>query len=146
MSANGEIYNYKEVLDDGIYQPLTGSDCESIIPLYLAKGEDMLSSLRGMFAFFLYDKRDDSFFVARDHIGIIPLYIGWGDDGSVWIASEMKALVAECRTLKVFPPGHHYSSKTGSFTQWYTPVWRTLKEVYAAVQCTVAQECTQVLL
>ncbi|CAM9141565.1 unnamed protein product [Ascophyllum nodosum] len=130
LSANGEIYNYQEVLEDEdiSYQPLTGSDCESIIPLYLAKGEGMLNVLRGMFSFFIYDKRDDSFFVARDHIGIIPLYIGWGDDGSVWVASEMKALVAGCRTLKLFPPGHYYSSKTGTFTQWYNPVWRTLKE------------------
>lgn len=73
-------------------QPLTGSDCEAIIPLYLKKGpsNDFLNELRGMFAFFIYDKRDDSFFVARDHVGIVPLYIGWGDDGSVWVSSEMK--------------------------------------------------------
>lgn len=76
-----------------IFQPLTGSDCESIIPLYLEKGEDFLNDLRGMFAFIIYDKRNDSFFAARDHIGIIPLYIGWGDDGSIWIGSEMKVLL-----------------------------------------------------
>lgn len=69
---------------------MTGSDCEAIIPLYMKKGQDFLNDLKGMFAFFIYDKRDDSFFVARDHVGIIPLYIGWGDDGSVWISSEMK--------------------------------------------------------
>ncbi|CAN0315543.1 unnamed protein product [Ectocarpus sp. 6 AP-2014] len=126
LSANGEIYNYQELLSDE--EPLTGSDCESIIPLYMKKGADFLNDLRGMFAFFIYDKRDDSFFVARDHVGIIPLYIGWGDDGSVWISSEMKALVQGCRSLRAFPPGHSYSSKTGDFTQWYNPVWRTLKE------------------
>ncbi|CAM9893686.1 unnamed protein product, partial [Ectocarpus sp. 12 AP-2014] len=117
LSANGEIYNYQELLSDE--EPLTGSDCESIIPLYMKKGADFLNDLRGMFAFFIYDKRDDSFFVARDHVGIIPLYIGWGDDGSVWISSEMKALVQGCRSLRAFPPGHSYSSKTGDFTQWY---------------------------
>ena len=82
-------------------QPLTGSDCEAIIPLYLKKGQDCLNELRGMFAFFIYDKRDDSFFVARDHVGIIPLYIGWGDDGSVWISSEMKVGWLELRVLKL---------------------------------------------
>lgn len=126
LSANGEIYNYEELLHD--YKPLTGSDCESIIPLYLEKGEDFLNDLRGMFAFIIYDKRNDSFFAARDHIGIIPLYIGWGDDGSIWIGSEMKALVSNCRVLKAFPPGHSYSSKTGKFTQWYNPVWRSIVE------------------
>eukprot|EP00904_Undaria_pinnatifida_P008512 jgi/Undpi1/4791/HiC_scaffold_19.g08144.m1 len=130
LSANGEIYNYVEVFKSGEtdYKPLTGSDCEAIIPLYLKKGQDCLNELRGMFAFFIYDKRDDSFFVARDHVGIIPLYIGWGDDGSVWISSEMKGLASECRGLKAFPPGHSYSSKTGVFSLWYNPVWRTIKE------------------
>ena len=82
-------------------QPLTGSDCEAIIPMYMKKGADFLNDLRGMFAFFIYDKRDDSFFVARDHVGIIPLYIGWGDDGSVWISSEMKVGARATSTVLV---------------------------------------------
>ncbi|CAM9916563.1 unnamed protein product, partial [Discosporangium mesarthrocarpum] len=130
LSANGEIYNYKELYQQlsTPYEPVTGSDCEAIIPMYLEKGMDFLNYLRGMFAFFIYDERDDSFFAARDHLGIVPLYIGWKNDGSVWISSEMKALVHDCRTLKVFPPGHYYSSKLKGFTMWYNPIYRQLKE------------------
>ncbi|CAM9810950.1 unnamed protein product, partial [Hapterophycus canaliculatus] len=90
LSANGEVYNYKDLLSTE-EAPLTGSDCEAIIPMYMkTKGPEFLNDLRGMFSFLIYDKNDDSFFVARDHVGIIPLYIGWGDDGSVWVSSEMK--------------------------------------------------------
>lgn len=61
-----------------------------VIPLYLKHGRDFPNLLRGMFSFVLYDERDDSFFVIRDHMGITPLYIGYGTDGSVWFASELK--------------------------------------------------------
>ena len=120
VAANGELYNYKELfLSEEIstlnYTPRTGSDCEVIIPLYMKYGKDLANYLRGMFAFVLYDELTDSFIAVRDHIGIIPLYIGYGADGSVWFASEMKAFSDECCRIESFPPGHLYDSSTNSF-------------------------------
>ena len=79
--------------------------------------------LRGMFALIIYDTSDKAYYAIRDHVGINPLYIGYGADGSVWFASEMKALNSSCARFEVFPPGHFYSSKTGTFTRWYAPDW-----------------------
>jgi len=130
VAANGEIYNYKE-LYDGLkvdYKPKTGSDCEVILPLYEEHGAtiELPKKLRGMFSFILYDRKNDLFLIARDHIGITPLYIGWGNDGSIYIASEMKSLIGECSKFQQFPPGHIYVSKgenAGKFQRWYTPAW-----------------------
>merc|ERR1712098_203976 len=101
------------------------SDCEVLVHLYQESGPEFLSKwqVRGMFAFVLYDEERDSYIVARDAIGIIPLYMGHGRDGSVWIASEMKALVDHCETFECFPPGHVYDSKTGKTTPWHTTSW-----------------------
>lgn len=130
VAANGEIYNYKE-LYNGLkepYKPQSGSDCEVILPLYAEHGPvpRMVSSMQGMFSFILYDKKDDSYLVVRDHIGITPLYIGWGNDGSVYVASELKALHTKCSKFQQFPPGHMYSNKgptPNEFVRWYTPTW-----------------------
>lgn len=131
VAVNGEIYNYKDLYHHlkTPYVPKTGSDCEVILPLYAEHGPtpNMVNSLRGMFSFFLYDKTNDSFLVARDHIGITPLYIGWGNDGSVHISSELKALVSSCTKFQQFPPGHIFSNKgpnANEFIRWYTPQWR----------------------
>ena len=98
-----------------------------VIPLYLKHGRDFPNLLRGMFSFVLYDETADAFFVIRDHMGITPLYIGYGADGSVWFASEMKALVEGCARVEVFPPGHAYDSTLeggkGGLVRWYDPVW-----------------------
>ncbi|KAG5181263.1 asparagine synthase [Tribonema minus] len=128
LAVNGEIYNFKELYQNlhKSYTPKTGSDCEAIIPLYEQRGMDFINDLRGMFAFVIYDAKTGAFFAVRDHVGIVPLYIGWGDDGSVWIASEMKALAVECRRFRPFPPAHYWSSTTKEFTRWYNPGWRTL--------------------
>jgi len=127
VAANGEIYNYKELYENlkTPYKPKTGSDCETIVPLYMEHGAtvDLCRNLRGMFCFILYDKEQDSYMVARDHLGICPLYIGWGNDGSVWVASEMKSLVDECTKFQNFPPGHIWTSKKGDFERWFTPKW-----------------------
>lgn len=130
VAANGEIYNYKELYHhlEKKYEPQTGSDCEVILPLYEQHGAspEFLKSLRGMFCFILYDKSKDLFIAARDHIGITPLYIGWGNDGSVYVASEMKSLVDKCAKFQNFPPGHFYCNKgekPGQFVRWYTPSW-----------------------
>ena len=108
VAANGEIYNYKEMYEKlkKTYSPLTGSDCECVIPLYQQYGiEHFPDMLRGMFSFVIYDRSDNSFYAVRDHIGITPLYIGYGADGSIWFASEMKALVKDCATVQQFLPG-----------------------------------------
>jgi len=130
VAANGEIYNFKELYASlkTSYTPMTGSDCEVILPLYSEHGGtlEMVRNLRGMFSFILYDKKADTYLVARDHIGITPLYIGWGNDGSVYVSSEMKSLIGECNKFQNFPPGHIYCSKgpmAGKFQRWYKPNW-----------------------
>mmetsp|Transcript_14427 Transcript_14427/g.34922 ORF Transcript_14427/g.34922 Transcript_14427/m.34922 type:complete len:600 (-) Transcript_14427:151-1950(-) len=130
VAANGEIYNFKELYHDlkTPYEPQTGSDCEVILPLYAEHGPtlDMVRNLRGMFSFILYDHSTDTYFAARDHMGITPLYIGWGNDGSVYIGSEMKTIINECTKFQNFPPGHIYcskGSKAGEFERWYAPNW-----------------------
>ena len=130
VAANGEIYNYKELYHDlrHKYTPKTGSDCEVILPLYEEHGAsvELPRRLRGMFSFILYDRKTDGFMICRDHMGITPLYIGWGNDGSIYVASEMKSIAGECIRFQQFPPGHIYCSKgehAGNFQRWYTPVW-----------------------
>jgi asparagine synthase (glutamine-hydrolysing) len=127
LAVNGEIYNHM-LLRSELRKPhdwQTKSDCEIILYLYDEYGpEKCLNMLNGMFAFILYDKTKGIFFVARDHIGIIPLYIGWDDRGTCYIASEMKALNGICTTIKEFPPGHYLLGTGGEeFIKWYKPEW-----------------------
>ncbi|XP_020531775.1 asparagine synthetase [glutamine-hydrolyzing] 2 isoform X2 [Amborella trichopoda] len=124
VTVNGEIYNH-EALREKLksHQFRTGSDCEVIAHLYEEYGEDFVDMLDGMFSFVLLDTRDKSFIAARDAIGITPLYMGWGRDGSTWFASEMKALSDDCERFRTFPPGHIYSSKTGDLRRWFNPPW-----------------------
>jgi asparagine synthase (glutamine-hydrolysing) len=128
LAVNGEIYNHvqlrKELKDPGTF--LTASDCEVILHLYKEQGSQFLNRLNGIFAFIIVDERDDSFFIARDHMGICPLYIGRDAHGSLWISSELKALHDVCVTFEDFPPGHFMSSKdlsSGGFIRWYNPLW-----------------------
>lgn len=124
VTVNGEIYNHEELRAKlKSHKFRTGSDCEVIAHLYEEYGEDFLDMLDGMFSFVLLDTRDKSFIAARDPIGITPLYMGWGLDGSVWFASEMKALSDDCERFVSFLPGHIYSSKKGGLRRWYNPQW-----------------------
>ncbi|HYE58906.1 MAG TPA: asparagine synthase (glutamine-hydrolyzing), partial [Rhodothermales bacterium] len=132
LAVNGEIYNH-QALRARLEQPYafqTDSDCEVILALYREKGTDFLNDLEGMFAFVLYDAGRGRYLVARDPIGIIPLYTGRDDAGRLYVASEMKALVPVCRTIEPFPPGHFLDSEVGEIRPYYTPAWRE----YAAVQ------------
>lgn len=125
LAVNGEIYNHKEIRAryQGRYDFQTGSDCEVILALYRDKGIDFLEDLNGIFAFALYDEEQDVFLIARDHIGVIPLYIGYNDDGKVFVASELKALEGECDRYEPFLPGHYYWSKDPGMKPWYKRDW-----------------------
>lgn len=129
LAVNGEIYNYapikKQLLKEG-YQFKTGSDCEIIIPLYEKYGVDFLDhvELLGMYAFVLYDEKNGTWLAARDHVGIIPLYHGHGQDGSVWFSSELKALQEHCPTFESFQPGHYMTSQNMTLKQFYKPSWQ----------------------
>ncbi|CAL5202536.1 unnamed protein product [Lathyrus oleraceus] len=124
VTVNGEIYNHEELRKQlPNHKFFTQCDCDVIAHLYEEHGENFVDMLDGIFSFVLLDTRDNSFIVARDAIGVTSLYIGWGLDGSVWIASELKGLNDECEHFEVFPPGHLYSSKEREFRRWYNPPW-----------------------
>lgn len=125
LAVNGEIYNHREIREryKEKYTFQTGSDCEVILALYRDNGSDFLEELNGIFAFALYDSERDEFLIARDPIGVIPLYIGYDNDGKIYCASELKALEGFCDRYEPFPPGHYYSSKTGKILQWYKRDW-----------------------
>lgn len=125
LAVNGEIYNHKEIREKyaGKYEFLTGSDCEVILALYKEKGVKFLEDLSGIFAFALYDEEKDVFLIARDPIGVIPLYIGYDSDGKIYVASELKALEGFCERYEPFLPGHYYYSPDGKMTRYYQRDW-----------------------
>ena len=125
LAVNGEIYNHKDIRRRyaGNYDFQTGSDCEVILALYRDKGPDFLEELSGIFAFALYDAEKDAFLIARDPIGVIPLYIGFDADGTVYVASELKALEGQCDRYEPFLPGHCYWSKEPGMKRWYQRDW-----------------------
>lgn len=131
LGVNGEIYNHREIRKqfEGKYEFLTGSDCEVILALYREKKEKFLDDMNGIFAFGLYDEEEDAFLIARDHIGIIPLYQGWDDHGNYYVASELKALEGYCRKIEEFPPGHYLYSKDGEIKRWYERDWMDYENV-----------------
>ena len=131
LAVNGEIYNHQEIRKRyaDTYQFQTGSDCEVILALYRDKGIDFLEDLSGIFAFALYDAETDTFLIARDPIGVIPLYIGYDDDGKVYVSSELKALEGNCDRYEPFLPGHYYYSKEGKMKRYYSRDWMDYEHV-----------------
>ena len=125
LAVNGEIYNHQEIRRQyaGRYDFQTGSDCEVILALYRDKGFDFLEDISGIFAFALYDEEKDAFLIARDPIGVIPLYIGYDSDGTVYVASELKALEGQCERYEPFLPGHYYWSKEPGMKRYYHRDW-----------------------
>ena len=125
LAVNGEIYNHKEIREKykDEYEFQTGSDCEVILALYRKKGLDFLEDLNGIYAFALYDVEKNAFLVARDHVGVIPLYIGHDADGTVYVASELKALEGFCEEYEPFLPGHYWWSGDGRMVRWYSRDW-----------------------
>lgn len=125
LAVNGEIYNHRDIRAKYAekYNFQTGSDCEVILALYCDKGIDFLEELNGIFAFALYDTETDDFLIARDPIGVIPLYIGFDADGKVYCASELKALEGFCDRYEPFQPGHYYRGSEGRMVRWYKRDW-----------------------
>ena len=125
LAANGEIYNHKELRQqfEGKYDFKTASDCEVILALYQEKGPRFIDEMNGIFGFAIYDTQEDTYFVARDHMGIIPLYMGWDQHGTFYVASELKALEGVCTKIELFPPGHYLTSTDDTPVQWYSRDW-----------------------
>ena len=126
LAVNGEIYNHQD-LRRGLrseFEFKTASDCEVILALYAERGVDFLNDLSGIFAFALWDAERGRYLIARDPIGVIPLYTGWDEHGNFYVSSEMKALVGTCRTIADFPPGHYLDSEVGEPVRYYEPTWR----------------------
>ena len=125
LTVNGEIYNHLAIREQlkGEYEFQTGSDCEVILALYRKKGIHFLEDLNGIFAFVLYDEDKDEYLVARDPIGVIPLYIGTDKAGHIMVASELKALEGYAVHYEPFLPGHYYYSKEKKQVRWYVRDW-----------------------
>ncbi len=131
LAVNGEIYNHRELRKRfADYAFRTDSDCEVILPLYqnLAPAE-FLNLLDGMFAFVLWDSARDEILIARDPIGIIPLYTGRDADGRLYVASELKALTGVCVSVEEFPPGHFLTRAMAAPERYYQPRWRAFEAV-----------------
>lgn len=136
LAVNGEIYNHKQLKTELTvdYKFKTGSDCEVILPLYeefKRTGKNFIDRLVGDFAFVIYDEEDNTIFAARDHMGINPMYVGTDREGRFYIASEMKALVKVCDSVKEFPPRHYIYTKGGDyeFKQYYFRDWTEYENV-----------------
>jgi asparagine synthase (glutamine-hydrolysing) len=131
LSVNGEIYNHQQIREslNGTYEFLTNSDCEVILALYRQKGIDFIEDLNGIFAFALYDKEKDCYLIARDSIGVIPLYKGWDKFGNFYVASELKALEGICNRIEEFLPGYYLYSGDGEMKKWYNRDWMEFEAV-----------------
>ena len=131
LAANGEIYNHRQLrseVGEG-YEFLTQSDCEVILGLYDKEGASFLDKLNGIFGFALYDKAKNDYLIARDHMGIIPLYMGWDEEGVFYVASELKALEGFCTQIELFPPGHYKTKEMEKPEPWYDREWKLFDAV-----------------
>ncbi len=131
LGVNGEIYNHLEIRErtKATYEYQTGSDCEVILALYREKGAGFLDELSGIFGFVLYDEENDAYLIGRDHIGIIPLYMGWDKNGNFYVASELKALEGYCTKIQEFPPASYLYSKDGEIKRWWNRDWMDYENV-----------------
>lgn len=132
LGVNGEIYNHRQLRAEcSDYAFRTGSDCEVILALYRRHGPDFLDRLNGIFAFVLFDEAEQRFLIARDPVGVMPLYHGRDEEGMLWVASELKAIEPNCRQVEAFPPGHLFDSAEGKLRRWYEPAWRDFSQATA---------------
>ena len=131
LAANGEIYNHKDLRKSLTidYEFQTESDCEVILALYKEKGVDFIDDLNGIFSFALYDAEKDEYLIARDHMGIIPLYMGWDKNGTFYVGSELKSLEGVCTKIELFPPGHYLLGSENELKRWYVRDWMEYEAV-----------------
>lgn len=131
LAANGEIYNHLDLRKEfeGSYEFKTQSDCEVILALYQKYGNNFIDKMNGIFGFAIFDSEKDEYFIARDHMGIIPLYMGWDVNGTFYVSSELKALEGYCTKIELFPPGHYLHSSTGELVRWYERDWMDFEAV-----------------
>jgi asparagine synthase (glutamine-hydrolysing) len=139
LAVNGEIYNHRDLAAKYCpeYDFSTASDCEVIIPLYQKMGTGLLNVLNGIFAFALYDKKNNNTLIGRDHMGIIPLYHGHDPEGHYYVASELKALEGVCNQFAEFPPGHYRLGTKADPVRWYERDWMSYDAVHDNVSSTV---------
>lgn len=137
LAVNGEIYNHRD-LRAALARPhafQTLSDCEVLLYLY-DEGEprEFLNRINGIFGFVLHDPCRRTFLIARDPMGVIPLYVGWDRHEHLFVASEMKALAGHCERIREFPPGHFYLGHQAErgFQRYYEPAWAEPGRVPAA--------------
>lgn len=109
LVANGEIYNFLDISRElSVFynkKYIARSDCDVIIGLYEKYGDDLVYHMTGMFAFALYDRKNNKVLAARDPFGILSMYIGEDVHGNIWVASEMKCLSEQCSYVQNFPTG-----------------------------------------
>ncbi|MDR3272139.1 MAG: asparagine synthase B [Flavobacteriaceae bacterium] len=131
LAVNGEIYNHQEIRKqyEGKYNFQTKSDCEVILAMYRDKGTKLFDYISGIYAFALYDREKDIFLIGRDHMGIIPLYMGYDNEGQFYVASELKALEGVCPDIKEFEPGKYLYSPDGEIKTWYHREWQNYENV-----------------
>ncbi len=139
LAANGEIYNHKdlkkELKKDFTFK--TESDCEIILALYEEHGYEFINKLNGIFSFIIYNEEENTYLVARDHMGIIPLYMGWDIKGQFYISSELKSLEGYCKKIEEFPPGHYLTSEINEPVKWYEPSWTSYDHVINSQHSTI---------
>ncbi len=117
-----------------------------ILALYREKGINFLEDLSGIFAFVLYDEERNEFLIARDPIGVIPLYIGYDSDGTVYVASELKALEGQCERYEPFLPGHYYWSVSPGVKWYYRRDWMqydAVKDLDSSVISAIAEKYSE---
>lgn len=131
LAVNGEIYNHRALRHAfcETCQFQTKSDCEIILALYEKFGNGFLDMLQGMFAFCLYDTRSQSYLIARDHMGIIPLYLGRDEHGNLFVSSELKAICKVCKRVEIFPPGCYLDSREGVIARYYHRDWQSFEKI-----------------
>lgn len=131
VAANAEIYNHRELRAEFAAYPFrTDSDCEVLLPLFQRHGQQFVQRLNGIFAFVVFDQATNRFLIARDPIGVVPLYTGRDRHGNLYVASEQKALVDDCVTIDEFPPGHVWTTGTAAPVRYYHPTWRDYQRVH----------------
>lgn len=152
FTVNGEIYNHRELREQlkNDYEFQTGSDCEVILALYRKYGVNCVEKLNGIFSFALYDEEKERYLIARDPIGVIPLYIGYDDEGHLLVSSELKGLEGFATKYDQFPPGHYFYSQDKDFTRWYIRDWMkydnvknnpaSVKKLHDALEATVQRQ------